>query len=431
MRKTKNLLSWLYIIAVFFVVPLYNEGTFDNITQRKVVAYQTICGLALFLYFMISMVQDIASKQIAEDKQSGEKTIITPTDILMVMFVCSVALSTLFSSFKKEAIYGTPGFGMGLLTIGLMAFSYILISRNLICDEKLLYLITLSSVIPAILVIVNRLGFDPLRMYEQGANITNHLYVSTFANYSWYNEYMAIIAPISLYMFFAAKKLLIKILYALHLVLCATAWVMAGTITFVLATTAVICAIVAWNHVTARGVKLSPLTVTAIFLMGIIAYLLVLIYAIRHDSFANGRGYIWRLSVSLFKSFDIKEIFFGVGPNCFTYALNEFLFTDQYLLTEFESHFNGLALTSAHSEYLDYLIGTGIIGTAIYIIMLTAFVISFVKKDITSHIQRAAMLSIISYLVYSMFYFSVIVATPMFFIMLGMSQSVTSPVTHQ
>ena len=59
MKNNKNRLAWIYILAVFFVVPLYNEGSFDNITQRKIVAYHVICIFALVFYFVVSLIGDI------------------------------------------------------------------------------------------------------------------------------------------------------------------------------------------------------------------------------------------------------------------------------------------------------------------------------------------------------------------------------------
>ena len=112
MTKSKNLLAWFYIITVYFVVPLYNEGTFTNITQRKVVAYQVICGLALVFYFAMSVAGDLKKKE-----KPAPKRFRNTRDKLMVLFAVVVVLSTLLSPYKKEAVYGTPGFGMGCLTI--------------------------------------------------------------------------------------------------------------------------------------------------------------------------------------------------------------------------------------------------------------------------------------------------------------------------
>ncbi|WP_155828722.1 O-antigen ligase family protein [Butyrivibrio sp. XPD2006] len=419
MKINKNCLAWIYILAVFFVVPLYNEGSFDNITQRKIVAYHVICIFALIFYFVVSLIGDIRK---SDDGEPGkQKKPLLMTDIMMAAFVGVSAVSTLLSDFKQEAIYGVPGFGMGLLTIVLMALSYFLISRELVCDDRILHIIAASSVIPTVLVIVNRLGFDPLHMYPEGADPAYHLYVSTIGNYGWYNQYMSVIIPISIYMIFVAKELLVKAMYAAHLLLCLVAWCLAGTKSLMISVVAVLCAMLLWKVVCRDGVKVTSKLLTLLMTSSVISYIGIILVCMSNDSYANGRGYIWKLSGGLLKNFNIRELLLGVGPNCYTYALDEFLLTDQNLLAEFNANFGGLALTSSHSEYFDYLIGIGIIGVVIYIVMLGVFINSFVKRDITSRCQNAAMLCVISYIVYGMLSFSVVVATPMFFIMLGIA----------
>ena len=421
MKKSKNLLAWLYIIAVFFVVPLYNEGTFYNITQRKVVAYQMICGLALVFYFVLSLVGDIRKKEGAgaEAGTGTWKILRRPTDVLMVAFVVVAAVSTLLSEYRQDAIYGVPGFGMGLLTIVLMVLSYFLISRNMICDERILYLITASSVIPTALVIINRLGFDPLGMYPEEVDAASNLYVSTFGNYGWFNQYLSVIIPISIYMIFVAQNLWVKVLYGLHLLLSMVAWCMAGTKTLLVSVVAVVCAMWMWKMFKAQGIKISPRLFASMIIPAMVAYVLGVVFGMADDGFASGRGYIWRVSGELFKSFSIKDLLVGVGPNCYTYALDDFLLGRTDLLAEFNAHFQEMALTSAHSEYFDYLINCGVVGVGVYVAMLAAFVMSFVRSEKTTVCQNAAMLCVISYAVYAAFSFSIVVATPMFFVLLG------------
>ena len=81
-----------------------------------------------------------------------------------------------------------------------------------------------------------------------------------------------------------------------------------------------------------------------------------------------------------------------------------------------------MALTSTHSEYYDYLICTGIAGVAVYLTLLGAFLWYFISSDLKTDWQKTAALCVVSYAVYTMFMFSTICATPMFFILLGITQ---------
>ena len=419
MTKGKNLLEWFYLIAVYFVVPLYNEGTFDNITQRKVVAYQVICGLTLFFYFALSLIGDIRKK----DTVVTEKRTLSPQDKLMILFAAAVVLSTVLSPYGKDAVYGTPGFGMGCLTILLMVLSYFLISRNLVCTDSILYLMTISSIIPTALVIINRLGYDPLHMYQEGDFLQGHVYVSTFGNYGWYNHYMTVIIPITLYMIFAGKKLWIKALYVAHLMLCVKAWTMAGTNSLLVSAAVVVGLMILAGFAGRIRLKIPLKLFIPVYMIIIGGYGYFIARATENDEFANARGFIWRLSTALFKSFNIKEKLFGIGPNCYTYSVDNYLWSKQDFYEQFNERFNAMALTSAHSEYFDYLIGIGIVGAVIYLILLGAFLWSFISGDKKTDVQRAAALCAVSYAVCTLFTFSIICATPMFFILLGISQS--------
>ena len=132
---------------------------------------------------------------------------------------------------------------------------------------------------------------------------------------------------------------------------------------------------------------------------------------------ANGRGHIWGLSVSLLKSLPLWRMFTGVGPNCYMYALNDYLAVHTEDATAFAERFRGLALTSAHSELFDYLINMGVFGLLTYVGFVASLIGSYLNgKIVRSTGADISFVCIISYVIYSAFNFSIICATPMFFI---------------
>ena len=87
---------------------------------------------------------------------------------------------------------------------------------------------------------------------------------------------------------------------------------------------------------------------------------------------------------------------------------------------EFNARFNGLALTSAHSEYLDYLVCTGIMGLMAYLYVIFRVIERFLQTGLGKKDREIAFIAVISYMIYAFANFSMVCATPMFFILMGM-----------
>ena len=155
---------------------------------------------------------------------------------------------------------------------------------------------------------------------------------------------------------------------------------------------------------------------------------MILVFSSR-DGAGNGRGYIWNLSLEIYRDLSLKDKLFGVGPNCYMHAVNSFIESHPYVELEMAERFDGLALTSSHSEYVDYLINMGVLGIASYICMIFAIIVGAFRdrhevKEASVGFLRdkicVELLCVLSYLVYAGFNFSIVCATPMFFVLLGM-----------
>lgn len=430
MDRAKNYIAWFYILAMFFVIPVYNAGSFMGITQRKVEAFFCIAAITVVAYGVISILHDLKGK-----REDGEQEInvrsgfqvwlggLSPLDKTILLFVITAVLSTAFSDYRKESIYGVPGFGTGLVAIFVYVASYFLISRYLKPKRELFYLVVLSSVIPVVLAIINRLGFDPLGFYLEGENISIHLFVSTIGNYGWFSAYLVLIITANMYLLITEKKLVIKIALAIYLFACLIAMILAGnSLGKGLTVLAFILVIIVRKATISDGIKKKftrMFTVLAMCLFIGYGVAVLVMGSGNMDSSGNGRGYIWSLSLELFRSLSLDHKLIGVGPNCYMYALNDYLATDSELLSDFAEHFNDLALTSAHSEYLDYLINNGIFGLISYISVLIMLVRTFFEQGSGRWAKELSMLCCVIYMIYMLFNFSIVCATPYFFIFMG------------
>lgn len=415
MKKYKNYIALFYVLAVFFIIPIYNRGSYDNISVHKTDAFLFLCGIGLVSYVITSVIDDVKKR----DEENVRKKRLSKTDISMLIFGGVILVSAVLSNSLKESIYGVPGFGMGALALCLMILSFFYVSRYFVYSKWIIHTIVASSAIPTILAIINRMGADPLKMQDGAGEAGHSLYVSTFGNYGWYCEYMSVIIPIAIYMLFTTKDMVERTLYGIYVGIIEFAMLMCGTAMIWVASA------VAFLFVLKRKLKPDKKLITAkqvpLVIGGVVLlYVIFVLVAARNPNFANGRGYIWRLSFDLYGSLPFDEKLIGVGPNRFMYALNDYLAQRPDAAAEFQARFNDLALTSAHSEYLDYLICTGLLGLAAYLYMIYRVVERYIQVGVGKKDREIAFVAALSYMVYSLGNFSMVCATPMFFIFLGM-----------
>jgi O-antigen ligase len=431
MDRAKNYIAWFYILALFFVIPVYNAGSFMGITQRKVEAFFFIAAITVIAYGITTIFYDLMGKK--DDKKTETKMKNTgllaqwsdflALDGAMLLFLVTAVISTIFSDYRKESIYGVTGFGTGLVAIFVYVASYFLISRYLKPKMELFYLIVLSSVIPVVIAIINRLGADPLGFYLEGENISTHQFVSTIGNYGWFSAFLVLIITVEIYLVVTEEKRILRIALAVYLVVCLIAIVLAGNslgkglTVLAFALVALIKKVKVKAEIKKSLIRLSPVLIICLC----IAYgaFIIVMGNGNMDSFGNGRGYIWRLSLELYKGLPVGNKITGVGPNCFMYAWNDHMAMHPSLIAEFTEHFEDLALTSAHSEYFDYLINTGILGFLSYVAVIIMLVRTFLEKGTRSGAKEISMLCCVIYLCYMLLNFSIVCATPYFFIFMG------------
>ena len=431
MDRAKNYIAWFYILALFFVIPVYNAGSFMGITQRKVEAFFFIAAITVIAYGITTIFYDLKVKK--DDKKPETKMKNTgllaqwsnflALDGAMLLFLVTAVISTIFSDYRKESIYGVTGFGTGLVAIFVYVASYFLISRYLKPKMELFYLIVLSSVIPVAIAIINRLGADPLGFYLEGENISTHQFVSTIGNYGWFSAFLVLIITVEIYLVVTEEKRILRIALAVYLVVCLIAIVLAGNslgkglTVLAFALVALIKKFKVKAETKKSLIRLSPVLIICLC----IAYgaFIIVMGNGNMDSFGNGRGYIWRLSLELYKSLPVGNKITGVGPNCFMYAWNDYMAMHPSLIAEFTEHFEDLALTSAHSEYFDYLINNGILGFLSYVAVIIMLIRNFLKQGFGCRAKEISMLCCVIYLLYMLLNFSIVCATPYFFIFMG------------
>lgn len=131
-----------------------------------------------------------------------------------------------------------------------------------------------------------------------------------------------------------------------------------------------------------------------------------------NDEFGTYRGFIWNRSIQLLQeNTSVGQLLIGSGPDTFVDRFEPY-FTEAVLKLD-------LNYDKAHNEYLQILFCQGLLGLLTYLVFLVALLIKAVPRAFEQPLLLAAVLSCVSYTIQAFFGISVPIATPLFWVILG------------
>lgn len=90
------------------------------------------------------------------------------------------------------------------------------------------------------------------------------------------------------------------------------------------------------------------------------------------DEWGTNRGYVWQRTMQLFCKLPLKNKIFGIGPGGFSQFFSEYYIDS---ISKFGYYFE-----SAHNQFLEFLVTTGIAGTIGYVGMIVFSIVSCLRK---------------------------------------------------
>lgn len=153
------------------------------------------CSLAaigiLALISMICAAQSFAQKQ--QNMPTPKLKNLSFTDIFVMLFAAELFLSSLYSDYRKEALWGTDGWYMGLILYLILCALYFLISRLWTANPLLWYVGVAVSGMVFLLGILDRfsLYLIPLEIRQPG-------FISTLGNINWFCGYLSVLSPLGI-----------------------------------------------------------------------------------------------------------------------------------------------------------------------------------------------------------------------------------------
>lgn len=139
------------------------------------------------------------------------------------------------------------------------------------------------------------------------------------------------------------------------------------------------------------------------------------------DTWGNNRGEIWRMAWGSFCQGDVINKLFGVGPDCFYYAVEKYDSVNAVIHAA--GQWENAVYANAHNEWLNMLVNQGIFGLTAY---SGIFVTQFVRLWRHGEKNAVALLGITAisgYCVYGTVSFQQVVSTPLMFVVLGISEA--------
>lgn len=139
------------------------------------------------------------------------------------------------------------------------------------------------------------------------------------------------------------------------------------------------------------------------------------------DSWGNGRGILWRMSIGCFAQMETLHKLIGAGPDCFSavlygmYPVNDMI----HVAGQWET----AIYANAHNEWLNMLVNQGILGLVSYAGIFVTLFARLWKYSRRNSFLLLGILAIAGYCAYGIVSFQQTISTPIMFAVLGISEA--------
>jgi len=412
-------LAIIFLIPLYFAVWLKNNNVFE---LNKIILFKILIWL-LLLIFLIKIIYLFSTKPSAIKK----KLFAMPKRfIVLILFFIVLAISAYFAQDQLTAFEGSYFRQQGLVSY----FFYILffcllwlnarISASRFNYNKIIIAIVLSSWLVSIYGLAQKAGWDFIN-WNEPAWLTGRV-SSSLGQPNFLASYLLLVIPLSVYLFFKAKKLLIKFFWFIVLIsqlLCLFFTYSRGGL-IGLAIGLIIIALI-YFLITKQQLskKINFKQKLALFLLliilvslGLIGYYKIDFFKQRVKSsfdFQSGsvapRMNFWKTSLSAIK----EKPFFGYGLD------NQGEVFIKYYEKDWGIHGNVNDYPDrAHNLILDILLTVGGVGLIFYLLWLFVVfksIIKNIRENKSTALNATLLTGIICYLLSLMFSFEITTTT--------------------
>lgn len=194
-----NSILTAYFLVMTVVYPFYIKNGYREIGNVKYYFFRNISLVMVGMMLMIAACLFLLQRK--EVSVAAHYKRMSGTDWFVYGYFISILLSYLFSSFRKEALWGTNGWYMGFVSQLILVAIYFFFSRFFRWDENWLYTILLASGLVFLLGILNRYSIYPLTISGR-----TPAFISTLGNINWFCGYWAVVCPLGVLFYRNSRK---------------------------------------------------------------------------------------------------------------------------------------------------------------------------------------------------------------------------------
>ncbi len=156
------------------------------------------------------------------------------------------------------------------------------------------------------------------------------------------------------------------------------------------------------------------LITTAVLVVAILAvFVAAFVFFPFPDEFGSYRGFIWRLAVSDFGRLSLFRKFFGYGPETVWTVYNSKYYNEMISIT-------GVTYDNVHCEPLEYLVTSGILGFAAYMLLVVSLLSRLYRRAAADRKVLIYLIPIFTYFTQSFVNIAQSATTPIFFLIMAL-----------
>ncbi len=337
---------------------------------------------------------------------------------MSLVFLLTMLIPSILSPQKYVAFIGNIQRNEGFIMYCIYILLFILSSKYIIINKKLLDLVLISSCIMSGYGVLQFYGFDPIQIWMFGYIPVSDS-VGMIGNRNFFSSYLCIFLFISMaiYIFNGGKRYLIYSIILFTSLICTLT--RSGWLAFLIySIIGLIFIINDKNRLKKSGVVFILFLSIFIFLnlttngkvLGRASNTIVIDEKGITKVEDSGRIEILNISWSAFKD----NPFIGWGPDTLKYRL------DLQYSENHQEYINkhGVYIDKSHNEFLEYAVSNGIFNLISYVLLIGVIIYKLIK-NIRSNLSKILLLTLVGYLIQAFFNISVIMVAPIFWIFLG------------
>lgn len=394
------------LIIELSIMPLLVYYIGFNATQKVKIEYTVIiCLMLLFFYIVEKLYIDI---------HIGVK------EHILTIYIFLVILSTIFSLYSYQSVFGRDGRHEGLIAITCYIFLFFISSKFIKFNKELINALCLSSLIIAFYGIIQFYGFDPI--FHPVKNSSGYVAFSTIGSTDFLGSYISLILPIMTYKYIEDNNLFYFIVSDVLFLCMLCTFTRSAWLAFAIYNFAIIYFIFKLKLSRKRLLTINMAFIIILFIFNFTNNNSVAKRAdtIRKDvstinstydevnGGGSGRLFIWKRALTLIP----ERPMLGTGPDNFSIA-----FMRKYG-KEVKEKFGNITFDKAHNEYLNMAVTTGVPSLICYFALLI-IILRKAIKSINMGNTVPLFISVCGYLIQAFFNISVVSVAPIFWIMLG------------